>query len=143
MLKAKAGGRRTAVGEDEVYDTADHVAKLREMNVVPHVAQFNGSTAPPPGPRRRPHHASPGGRNVAILPTDDRLHFAGGKQHGTMRKTKHQGIARVAADFMLDLIGYNSAILSMAIMPPGLPAEKRSSPRDPPRLPEPAPGVVD
>jgi hypothetical protein len=30
--------------------------------------------------------------------------FGWGKQHGTMRKTKHRGICRVAADFMLNLI---------------------------------------
>ena len=30
-----------------------------------------------------------------------------GKQHGTMRKTKHRGTARVAADFLLNLIAYN------------------------------------
>jgi hypothetical protein len=29
--------------------------------------------------------------------------FSWGKQHGTMRKTKHRGIARVAADFLLNL----------------------------------------
>jgi Transposase DDE domain len=29
------------------------------------------------------------------------------KQHGTMRKTKHRGIGRAAADFMLNLIAYN------------------------------------
>jgi len=33
--------------------------------------------------------------------------FGWGKQHGTMRKTKHRGIGRVAADFMLNLIAYN------------------------------------
>ena len=33
--------------------------------------------------------------------------FGWGKQHGTMRKTKHRGITRVAADFMLNLIAYN------------------------------------
>ena len=27
--------------------------------------------------------------------------FGCGKQHGTMRKTKHRGIASVAADFLL------------------------------------------
>ena len=31
--------------------------------------------------------------------------FGWGKQHGT--KTKHRGIARVAADFLLNLIAYN------------------------------------
>jgi hypothetical protein len=29
------------------------------------------------------------------------------KQHGTMRKTKHRGIASVTADFLLNLIAYN------------------------------------
>ena len=33
--------------------------------------------------------------------------FSDGQQHGTMRKTKHRGIARVAADFLLNLIAYN------------------------------------
>ena len=33
--------------------------------------------------------------------------FGWGKRHGTMRKTKHRGIAAVAADFMLNLIAYN------------------------------------
>jgi hypothetical protein len=33
--------------------------------------------------------------------------FGWGKQHGTMRKTKHRGITRVAADFMFNLIAYN------------------------------------
>ena len=33
--------------------------------------------------------------------------FGWGKQHGTMRKTKHRGIAAVTADFMLNLIAYN------------------------------------
>ena len=32
--------------------------------------------------------------------------FGWGKQHGTMRKTKQRGIARVAADFLLNLIAY-------------------------------------
>ena len=33
--------------------------------------------------------------------------FGWGKQHGTMRKTKHRGIAAVAAGFLLNLIAYN------------------------------------
>jgi hypothetical protein len=43
MLKSKANksGRRITVGEDKAYDTADHVAKLRALNVTPHVAQYN------------------------------------------------------------------------------------------------------
>lgn len=33
--------------------------------------------------------------------------FGWGKQHGTLRKTKHRGRARVAGDFLLNLIAYN------------------------------------
>ncbi len=33
--------------------------------------------------------------------------FGWGKQHGTLRKTKHRGIRRVAGDFLLNLIAYN------------------------------------
>ena len=33
--------------------------------------------------------------------------FGWGKQHGTLRKTKHRGIDRVTADFLLNLIAYN------------------------------------
>ena len=33
--------------------------------------------------------------------------FGWGKQHGTMRKTKHRGAARVGAGFLLNLIAYN------------------------------------
>ena len=41
MLKArgKAAGHRITVGEDKAYDTADHVANLRAINVTPHVTQ--------------------------------------------------------------------------------------------------------
>jgi len=33
--------------------------------------------------------------------------FGWGKQHGTMRKTKHRGIRGVTADIMLNLIVYD------------------------------------
>lgn len=33
--------------------------------------------------------------------------FGWGKPHGTMRKTKHRGVASVTADFLLNLIGSN------------------------------------
>lgn len=110
MLKTKAKqvGRRITAGEDKAYDTADHVAKLRAINVTPHVTQYNT--------------ASPRGRQSAIDTRTTRHQgygmsqsrramieciFGWGKQHGTLRKTKHRGIGRVAADFMLNLIAYN------------------------------------
>ena len=33
--------------------------------------------------------------------------FGWGKQHGTMRKAKHRGVARIAGEFLLNLIAYN------------------------------------
>src|SRR6266567_6863351 len=47
MLKAKAraASGRITVGEDKAYDVAEHVAKLRAMNVTPHVAQYNSAGA--------------------------------------------------------------------------------------------------
>jgi hypothetical protein len=33
--------------------------------------------------------------------------FGWGKQHGTMRKTKHRGVTRVASGFLINLISYN------------------------------------
>ena len=110
MLKAKArakGGRITA-GEDKAYDTADHVANLRASNVTPHVTQYNNAGA-------RGRHSAIDGRTTRHegygMSQSRRAMieciFGWGKQHGTMRKTKHRGISRVAADFMLNLIAYN------------------------------------
>jgi transposase len=47
MLKSKAkqAGKRITVGEDKAYDTADHVAKLRAIEVTPHVTQNQAVTS--------------------------------------------------------------------------------------------------
>jgi transposase len=112
MLKAKvkeAGGRIT-VGEDKAYDTTDHVAELRAMNVTPHVAQYNLGN--PSGRQsaidgRTTRH--PGyGVSQSRRPMIECI-FGWGKEHGTMRKTKHRGCARVLSDFLLNLIAYNLA----------------------------------
>jgi len=110
MLKAKGkqAGRRITVGEDKAYDTADHVATLRALNVTPHVAQYNSAS------NRGRQSAIDGrttrhegyGMSQSRRPMIECI-FGWGKQHGTMRKTRHRGIVRVAADFMLNLIAYN------------------------------------
>ena len=115
-VKAKESGRRITVGEDKAYDTADHVANLRALNVTPHVAQYNVG--------------SPSGRQSAIDGRTTRHDgygmsqscramaeciFGWGKQHGTMRKTKHRGPARVAGDFLLILISYNLVLIPRLI----------------------------
>jgi transposase len=111
MLKNKAkGSKRITVGEDKAYDASDHVAVLRRMSVTPHVAQNDSLTKT--GKRRRSAIDSRTTRHIGyqISQTCRKMTeciFGWGKQHGTMRKTKHRGIAAVAADFMLNLIAYN------------------------------------
>jgi transposase len=112
MLKAKskAAGRRITAGEDKAYDTADHVANLRASNVTPHVTQNNGVTKT--GKNRQSAIDERTTRHEGYGMSQSRRAmieciFGWGKQHGTMRKTKHRGICRVAADFMLNLIAYN------------------------------------
>src|SRR6266700_2294407 len=108
--KAKAAGHRITVGEDKAYASADHVAKLRALNVTPHVAQNDAITATGKHrrsavDRRTTRHEGYGMSQSRRAMTE--CIFGWGKQHGTMRKTKHRGIAAVAADFLLNLIAYN------------------------------------
>ena len=112
MLKAKAkeAGRRITVGEDKAYDAADHVANLRAINVTPHVTQNDSITAT--GKRRQSAIDGRITRHQGYSLSQSRRAmieciFGWGKQHGTMRKTKHRGRASVAADFMLNLIAYD------------------------------------
>src|SRR6266853_4729722 len=109
MLKAKskAAGRRITAGEDKAYDTADHVANLRAINVTPHVTHNQAVTktgktrhsAIDERTTRHPGYGMSQSRRAMI-----ECIFGWGKQHGTMRKTKHRGIGRVAANFLLNLI---------------------------------------
>jgi len=111
MLKKKAkGSKRITVGEDKAYDASDHVAALRRMSVTPHIAQNDSLTKT--GKRRKSAIDARTTRHVGyqisqICRKMTECIFGWGKQHGTMRKTKHRGIAAVAADFILNLIAYN------------------------------------
>lgn len=111
MLEKKASRHiRITVGADKAYDVAQHVARLREKHITPHIAvntyvtktgkvrktAIDGRTT-----RHKGYALSQGKRKMI------ECLFGWGKQHGTMRKTKHRGLAGVAADFLLNLIGYN------------------------------------
>jgi transposase len=108
--KSKAAGHRITVGADKAYDAAAHVANLRAANVTPHVTQNN--TVTKTGKKRqsaidgRTTRHEGYGMSQSRRPMIECI-FGWGKQHGTMRKTKHRGIRRVAADFLLNLIAYN------------------------------------
>jgi transposase len=108
--KAEAAGHRITAGEDKAYDTSDHIAALRKMNVTPHVTQNDALTKT--GKRRTSAIDARTTRHIGYAMSQSRRPmseciFGWGKQHGTMRKTKHRGIARVGAGFLLNLIAYN------------------------------------
>ncbi|MGY4501320.1 hypothetical protein ACVWYH_005251 [Bradyrhizobium sp. GM24.11] len=83
---------------------------LVDISVTPHVTQNqavtktgkNRNSAIDERTTRHPGYGMSQSRRAMI-----ECIFGWGKQHGTMRKTKHRGIARVAADFLLNLIAYN------------------------------------
>lgn len=107
---AKAVRRRITVGEDKAYDTVDHVAALRAANVTPHVARNNAITKT--GKQRRSAIDARTTRHAGYAMSQMRRKmieciFGWGKQHGTLRRPRHRGLARVGADFMLNLIAYN------------------------------------
>jgi len=112
MLKVqrKAAGHRITVGEDKAYDTAGHVAALRELQVMPHIKRSDAETKT--GKQRRSTIDGRTTRHAGYGMSQTRRAmieciFGWSKQHGTMRRTKHRGIARVATGFVLNLIAYN------------------------------------
>jgi transposase len=111
MLGKKASRHtRITVGADKAYDVAEHVARLREKNITPHIAvnayvtktgKVRKTTIDGRTTRHKGYTLSQSKRKMI------ECLFGWGKQHGTMRKTKHRGLAGVATDFLLNLIGYN------------------------------------
>jgi Transposase DDE domain len=107
-LPAPPKGKCRQNGNDGLY--GDHVANLRAIGVTPHVTQNqavtktgkNRNSAIDERTTRHPGYGMSQSRRAMV-----ECIFGWGKQHGTMRKTKHRGIARVAADFLLNLIAYN------------------------------------
>ncbi|MEA2981793.1 MAG: hypothetical protein QOF09_3616, partial [Alphaproteobacteria bacterium] len=100
-------GRPTDHGEDKANDTADHVAKLRALNVTPHVTQYplaRGAARARSTPA--PHRIRATACRNRAAPWSN-ASSAGASSAASLRKTKHRRIGRVAANFMLNLIAYN------------------------------------
>ena len=105
--KRKAVGHRITAGADKAYDTKDHIENLRAIGVTPHVAQNKSLSK-----RRRSAIDGRMTRHGSYDQSQKRRKMiecicGWGKQHGTMRKTKHRGVARVAGGFLLNLMAYN------------------------------------
>jgi len=105
MLVEKASAtHRITAGRDKAYDVKEHVERLRAKNITPHVAQNDTNRRSAIDGRTTRHTGY--ARSQTCRKRIECI-FGWGKQHGTMRKTKHWGLAGVAADFLLNLIGYN------------------------------------
>ena len=89
---------------DKAYDVKEHVERLRAKNITPHVAQNDTNRRSAIDGRTTRHTGY--ARSQTCRKMIECI-FGWGKQHGTMRKMKHRGLAGVAADFLLNLIGYN------------------------------------
>jgi transposase len=109
-VKVRATGKPATVGEDKAYDAETHGINLRAISVTPHIARNDGMTKT--GKRRKTiaDDAMAASEGYGMSQTRRKMIeclFGWGKQHGTMRKTKHKTTARVAGDFLLNLIAYN------------------------------------
>jgi hypothetical protein len=103
MLKAKSkvAGHRITAGEDKAYGYCRSCVTWHRMW---------RRTRPSPEPARPAAVPSTTMRHPGYGMSQSRramIECIFGWQHGTMRKTKHRGIGRVAANFLLNLIAYN------------------------------------
>jgi len=108
--KVRQTGKPATVGEDKAYDAASHGAALQELKVTPHVARNDAFTKS--GKRRTSIVSDEMAASEAYGKSQTRRKlieciFGWGKKHGTLRKTKHRGIAHVASHFTLNIIAYN------------------------------------
>jgi Transposase DDE domain len=86
------------------------LANLRAIHATPHVAQ--NAAVPSTGKCRHSAIDARTTRHQGYGMSQSRRAmieciFSWGKQHGTLRKTKHRGLASVTADFLLNLIAFN------------------------------------
>jgi transposase len=108
--KVKATGKPATVGEDKAYDVREHAENLRKLGVTLHAARHNAPTKTGKTRTSTVDDVMAASDAYGMSQTRRKMIeciFGWGKQHGTMRKTKHRGVARVAGDFFLNLIAYN------------------------------------
>ena len=97
---------RLTLGADKGYDSAAFVAELRRMCVTPHVAaKTKGSAVDGRTTRHAGYAVSQRKRKQIEEP------FGWGKTVGQLRKTMLRGIARVGAQFTMNMAAYNLARL--------------------------------
>lgn len=107
MVEAKRKQKRGrfSLGGDKHYDTREHVAALRELNVTPHVAQ---NTARPGGSaidQRTARHAGYAASQTQRKRVEEI--FGWFKTVALMRKTRFRGLERVGWMFTWTAAAYN------------------------------------
>ena len=102
--KARPDGRRITLGGDKNYDTAELVARLREINVTPHVAQ-NDTNRSSAIDDRTTRHA---GYEISQRKRKRVEEIFGWlKTIGLLRKVKYRGVVLVDWVFRFGLAAYN------------------------------------
>jgi len=104
VLEELEGQHQISLGADKNYDTRDFVARLRGLNVTPHVAQntTNRRSAIDGRTTRHPGYAVSQRVRKRIEEA-----FGWAKYIGPVRKTKFRGRARVRFQWLLTVAGYN------------------------------------
>lgn len=104
MLGRLPSGSRITLGADKGYDTAEFVAKLRAMNVTPHVAQNNTNRRSAIDARTTRHEGYAISQRKRKRVEEV---FGWGKVVGTIRKVKVRGLSRVGGLFIFAAAAYN------------------------------------
>jgi hypothetical protein len=95
--------RRVTLGADKGYDVADFLVELVEEGIVPHIAQKPDVT---PLVDRRTTGRSGYQINQRVRKRVEE-NFGWVKTVGSMRKTRHRGLARVGWVFLFNVVAYN------------------------------------
>jgi transposase len=109
MLSQIPGDARITVGADKAYDVKDFVAKLRDLNVTPHIAQNKSARRSSAIDNRTTRH--PG---FAISQRCRKLveeSFGWGKTVGGLRRTRFRGVERT--NFAMQMIASAYNLLKM------------------------------
>jgi transposase len=110
--EALPGDHRITVGADKGYDTGDFVARCREMNVTPHIAQCETAHRRSMIDRRTTRHAGYAVSQVIRKRIEEI--FGWMKTVGVLRRSRLKGIARTELAAQFTAAAYN--LLRMATL---------------------------
>jgi transposase len=104
MTGKMPGTRRLTLGADKNYDTADFVATVRELQIVPHVAQNNRNRSSAIDGRTTRHAGYPISQQKRKRVEQS---FGWMKTIGLLRKVKLRGLAKLSGWFTFVAAAYN------------------------------------